>query len=228
MTLRAATFAFISSLAISLVAVAPAHAQHKEIVLNEEKDSTAFFNGFAISADLVGMVQYAVSDYGQFESALRVNLLDRYFPIVEIGVGLANSYDVVTLLTYKTTAPYFRLGCDYNLAKNKHDIYRIFGGLRYAFTSFKFDVSHPGVKDNNFGGVTPFGAEGVKCTYHWAEAVLGVDAKLWGPLHLGWLARYRMRLSHSDLEFGNEWYVPGFGESGSSRLDFTFNVIIDI
>lgn len=228
MTLRAATFAFISSLAISL-AVLPVHAQKKKSIAEEvAADSTAFFNGFAVSADLVGIVQYAVSDYGQFEGALRLNLLDKYFPTVEIGVGRANSEDDITRVIYKTTAPYFRIGCDYNLAKDKHDIYRILGGLRYAFTSFKFDVSRPGLVDAKFGGEVPYGAEGVSCSFHWVEAVLGVDAKLWGPIHLGWFARYRKRLSHSNLDIGNEWYVPGFGETGSSIIGATFNLTIDI
>ena len=229
MTLRAATFAFISSLAISLSAVLPVNAQQKKAISNEvAEDSTAFFNGFAVSADLVGLVQYAVSDYGQFEGALRLNLLDKYFPTVEIGVGRANSEDDITRVIYKTTAPYFRIGCDYNLAKDKHDIYRILGGLRYAFTSFKFDVSRPGLVDAKFGGEVPYGAEGVSCNFHWVEAVLGVDAKLWGPIHLGWFARYRKRLSHSHLDIGNEWYVPGFGETGSSIIGATFNLTIDI
>ena len=198
MTLRAATFAFISSLAISL-AVLPVHAQKKKSIAEEvAADSTAFFNGFAVSADLVGIVQYAVSDYGQFEGALRLNLLDKYFPTVEIGVGRANSEDDITRVIYKTTAPYFRIGCDYNLAKDKHDIYRILGGLRYAFTSFKFDVSRPGLVDSKFGGEVPYGAEGVSCNFHWVEAVLG------------------------------EWYVPGFGETGSSIIGATFNLTIDI
>ncbi len=207
----------------------PSHAQqHKKAITDEEPDTTAFFNGFAVSADLVGLVQYAISDYGQFEGALRLNLLDRYFPIVEVGVGTADKSDEVSHIVYKTTAPYFRIGCDYNLAKDKHDIYRIFGGVRGAMTSFKVDVLFDGLTDPFAVGDTRFGAEGVKCTYLWAEAVVGVDAKLWGPIHLGWLARYRKRLSMSDVEMDNVWYVPGFGESGNSRIGVTFNLIIDI
>lgn len=83
MTLRAAIFASISSLAISLCTALPAAAQHRVDVEQETVDSTALFNGFAVSVDLAGIAQYVLGDYGQFEGALRVNLLDRYFPIIE-------------------------------------------------------------------------------------------------------------------------------------------------
>ena len=67
------------------------------------------------------------------------------------------------------------------------------------------------------------------CNYHWIEAVVGVDAKIYGPLHLGWSLRYKRRIAHKEEgDFGNTWYVPGFGIFGDTRLGGTFNVIIDI
>ena len=118
------------------------------------KDSVAFFRGLAVSVDAAGPIQLMVSDYGQYEAALRVNLKDRYFPIVELGVGKANGTDESTQLTYKTTAPYGRIGCDFNLLKNKHDIYRLYGGVRYALTYYKYDLSSPDIEDPVWGGNT--------------------------------------------------------------------------
>jgi hypothetical protein len=63
---------------------------------------------------------------------------------------------------------------------------------------------------------------------HWAEVLFGLDAKVVGPLHLGWSARYRIRMAHKEGSLGNTWYVPGFGNNDSSSLAATFNVIIDI
>ena len=72
-----------------------------------------------------------------------------------------------------------------------------------------------------------FSAQGVKANCHWMEAVFGVDAKIWGPLRLGWSARWRRRLAHDNGELGNAWYVPGFGKQGSSKLAGTFNVTVE-
>ena len=230
MTQRWKTYIYILSLAISLSCASAVYAQseQKQMTFVESVDSVPLFNGVAVSADVAGMVQYAVSDYGQFEGAVRVNLRDTYFPIVEIGIGKANHDDAVTLIHYTSSAPYIRIGVDYNLMNNKHDLYRIYGGIRYATTYFKYDISHPELTDPYWGDTAPYEAKGVKCNYHWAEIVGGVDAHIVGPLRMGWSVRYRKSLSHSDGPLGNVLYVPGFGKTGSSRLGVTFNVSLSI
>ena len=55
-----------------------------------QKDSIPVFRGFAVSFDLVGAGLLVLSDAGQYEGALRINLHDEWFPIVELGYGKAN------------------------------------------------------------------------------------------------------------------------------------------
>lgn len=191
-------------------------------------DTVAFFRGVAVSGDLAGAVMNLVSDYGQYEAALRVNLKDRYFPIIELGIGQADHTDDGTNIRFKTTAPYGRIGMDFNILRNKHDDYRLYAGARLAYTSFEYDIAAPPVTDPVWGGVASYGQDGVKGNYMWMEAVLGVDAKIWGPLHMGWSFRYRAKISGSMGSIGKAWYVPGFGRSGGTRLGATFNVEIDI
>jgi len=210
-----------------MLVAAPVAADAKDSA-EIKNDSVPLFNGIAVSVDLVGPMQMVFGDYGQYEAALRINLEDRYFPIVELGIGKADHNDDATDITYNTSAPYAKIGVDFNLLKNKHDIYRLFAGARYAFTSFKYDLSHPGMTDPVWGGMAPYEGYGIKCSYQWLEIVIGVDAKMWGPVHLGWSVRYRSRLSHNDGTMGNTWYVPGFGKAGSSSLGGTFNIAIDI
>jgi hypothetical protein len=188
-------------------------------------DTTATFRGFQVTFDLLGAAQMWLSDYGQYETALRVDIKDKYFPIVELGYGKADAKDESTNLHYKANAPYIRIGLDFNLLKNKHDIYRLYGGFRYAFTSYKFDVTSPGVTDPVWGGIAPYSAKDIQVHYQWIEAVAGVDVKISGPIHLGWSVRCRRRLFHNDGNIGNTWYVPGFGKQGGSRLGGTFNLI---
>ena len=229
MTLLKNISTYISSTAISLIMLvaAPVAADAKDSA-EIKNDSVPLFNGIAVSVDLVGPMQMVFGDYGQYEAALRINLKDRYFPIVELGIGKADHNDDATDITYNTSAPYAKIGVDFNLLKNKHDIYRLFAGARYAFTSFKYDLSHPGMTDPVWGGMAPYEGYGIKCSYQWLEIVIGVDAKMWGPVHLGWSVRYRSRLFHNDGTMGNTWYVPGFGKAGSSSLGGTFNIAIDI
>ena len=181
---------FISRIAtISLFLLLPAThvaAQNKPKTPNKpktqtavaEKDTIAFFRGIAVSADLVGAAERALSDYGQFEAALRINLRDKYFPVIELGYGSADADDPSTRLAYKTSAPYGRIGLDINIAKNKHDDYRIYAGARYALTYYKFDVIGEGLKDPVWGDDVRFEAHDVEANCHWLEAVFGVDAKI--------------------------------------------------
>ena len=213
------------SISVLLLMLLNAHAQggSKKNIIAETADSIPLFRGVAVSVDLVGPAEMMFGDYGQYEAAARINLKDKYFPVVELGWGKANAEDVATQLTYKTNAPYVRAGMDFNLMKNKHDIYRLLGGVRYAYTSFKYDVNSPNIVDN-----VEYNAEGVKCNYHWLEFSFGVDAKIWGPVRMGWTVRYRKKLYSKAGDFGTPWYVPGFGKSGSTRLGGTFNVTFEL
>ncbi len=216
------------SLLLLLVSLVPAHAQALKM-FRLEPDTIPMMRGFQVSFDLFGFCQRQLSDYGQYEGAFRLNLHDQWFPIVEVGLGVAEHMnDEVTGLSYKTKAPYFRLGCDFNLLKKKHGPNRMYGGFRYAFTSYKVDLWRSDLPDPVWQWNTGFGVHDEQCSQHWLEAVLGIDAKIVGPLHLGWSVRYRRRIAHNDGVIGKTWYVPGYGIWGDTRLGGTFNVMIDI
>lgn len=216
-------------LCISLLlwlAVIPADAQRKTAVA--EPDTIPLWRGFQVGTDLVGPIQMAVGDYGQVEAMVRINLKDRYFPIVEIGYGHADHDDAVTLIHYKSNAPYARIGADFNILKNKHDIYRLYIGGRIGGSSFKFDITHPGLMDPVWNVRTPFNATGIKASAYWAELVAGVDVTIWGPVHMGWTGRYKAMIHNDYGPVGECWYVPGYGRRGSMRLGGTFNIMIEI
>ena len=112
-------FTFISRLTVSLLLlVVGVESSQAQKIFRMEKDSIPFFRGFALSFDLVGPAKLMLGDTGEYEGALRINLHDQWFPVFELGIGRANHQDdEVTGLTYKTTAPYFRLGMDWNIKK---------------------------------------------------------------------------------------------------------------
>lgn len=216
----------VVSIVVLLLAAMPVDAQK---LFKLEKDTIPLMRGFQVSFDLVGAAQLVLSDYGQYEGALRLNIHDQWFPIVELGYGKANHVDdEVTGLSYKTAAPYFRVGVDFNLLNKKHQANRLFAGFRYALTSYKVDVWRHDLQDPVWKAPAFYEVHDVACYQHWAEIVFGLDAQIWGPAHLGWSVRYRQRLSHGEGDLGNSWYVPGYGTQDTSKLGATFNVIIDI
>ena len=227
--IRTRTYTCISRLVVSLLLLVAAQSLSAQKIFRMEKDSIPFFRGFAVSFDLVGPAKMMLSDYGEYEGALRINLHDQWFPIFEMGIGRANhKKDEVTELSYKTSAPYFRIGLDWNIMKKKHEPYRIYAGWRYAFTSYKCDIVREGLVDPVWKTKTDFGVEDMSCYQHWLEGVFGIDATIFGPLHLGWNVRYKRRIAHKEEVIGKAWYVPGFGVANDDRIEANFNVIIDI
>ena len=75
------TYILLSSL---LLPCGTVHAQKK---IEAAKDTTALFQGVLVGVDLFGAVQRQVSDYGQYEAFLRLNLKGKYFPVFELGMG---------------------------------------------------------------------------------------------------------------------------------------------
>lgn len=192
------------------------------------KDTLPFFRHVAVSADLIGPIQMQFSDYGHYEVAARISLRNRYFPVVELGYGKADSEDPSTQLHYTSKAPYGRIGADFNMMKNKNDDYRLYVGFRYGYSKFKYSVTHPGITDPVWQTNDPYELTDVDNRFHWLEGVAGVDAKIWGPLRLGWSVRYKTKLSYTKNDAGNPWYVPGFGKYKGSPLGGTFNVIVEL
>lgn len=223
-------FTYISRAIVSgLLMIFSINTNAQDKMFKIQKDSVPVMKGFAVSFDLIGAGMLVASDYGQYEGALRVNLHDQLFPIIEIGIGKADHEELLTGVTYKTNwAPYGRIGCDVNILRKKHTGNRFYVGLRYAFTSFKATASASELTDPVWQRPTPYTINEDNSKYHWMEVIAGIDAKIWGPLHLGWSARFKQRIARSTGQMQEAWYVPGFGKGGSSRLGGTFNVIIDI
>lgn len=187
-----------------------------------------FINGIAVHTDVWGAIQRHTGDHGQYDIGLRLNIKDRYFPVVEAGMGYADQKEAYNEESwFKTSAPFFRVGCDYNILRNKHDIYKLFGGLRYGFSSFDYDASVGIVSgEGEEKTVTYEEHDGLQATYHWMEVIFGTDAKVWGPLHLGWDVRYKKKLQNKHDDIAAPWYIPGFGGDKDAGFSFNFNLIV--
>jgi len=204
------------------------YASREEAAAAMRADKGPLFTGLSLSADVCGMAMAAFAPYGQLEAACRVNLRNRYFPIFEMGWGLSDHRSDVTDIHFKTQAPYFRIGCDYNIAKDKRSGNRIFAGLRYAFSSYAFDLDGPAVTDPVWGGSTPYVFSGLSGRAQWGEIVVGLEARVCKFFHLGWSARYRLRFHEKVSPVGRAWYIPGYGKNGGHVFGGTFNIVFDI
>lgn len=92
MTQRLHISTFISRLSVSLLLLFTVSATQAQLkMFRMEKDSIPLFRGFAVSFDLVGPAMMVLSDHGEYEGALRINLHDQWFPDLRIGIGTRQS-----------------------------------------------------------------------------------------------------------------------------------------
>lgn len=202
-------------------------AQTKKVIAVVDTVQVPFINGIAIHADASGALQRQMSDHGQYEAGMRLNLKDRYFPAVEIGIGHADEKEAYNGESwFKTTAPYMRIGCDFNILRNKHDIYKLFAGFRYAVSHFNYDISVGEPLSEEDATLVYNAYNDLGATYQWIEGVFGTDAKVWGPFHLGWDVRYKRKLTGKHDGPARPWYIPGMGNYKQAGFSANFNVII--
>jgi hypothetical protein len=186
-----------------------------------------FLAGFGVSADVVGLVMKAAgSTFSQLEIAGRLNIREKVFPIFELGLAestrIGNSKDNV----FHTSAPYFRVGFDVN-ANKKRASNRLMVGFRFGYSSFAYDFTGPSIQDPVWGETIPVDMKGVDASAMWGEACLGFEAKIWSFIRIGWNARYKFRFSQTRYEYGQPWYMPGYGPNGSNCWGGTVNLIFD-
>lgn len=196
------------------------------------------YNGVSVGLDLWGIGSKLIGgDNLSMEVAFDVNLKNRFFPTVELGYAKAHTEGDLGIL-YDTRAPYFRIGADYNaLYKKKHGN-MLLVGLRYAMTSYSYDIEaigiqdpiyggdfgNPNLIDNIWGGSIPYNYSGMKGSMHWLEICLGLRAQIWKDLYMGWALRVKYRLTESTGKYGDPWYVPGFGKYGSNTIGVTYTI----
>lgn len=187
-----------------------------------------WLQGLTLSVDAAGAVMTLTSPWGQVEGALRVDLKNRYFPVIEAGIGMSNHTSDETDIHFQTHSPYFRIGADYNFLFRKERDNNIFGGLRYGFSPFSFSIDSPPLYNSYYQTTVPFHYDGLKSSAHWLEFVGGVETKIWKNFSLGWSIRYKIRLAQKKTSIGQAWYIPGFGRNKNNVLGGTFNLIFKL
>ena len=221
-------------LIISSLAMCPmyAFAQIKKDKKKENTEKVKLYQGTTIGVEVAGLANHFLgSDILSSEVMLQANLLNRFLPIVEVGYGKVNTLSDATDIHYKTSAPFFKIGADYNFFYNKpHLPGYLFGGLRFGFTSFVYDVDAPIMTDSNYGGIiqVPFSYHGVNTTAKWLEIVGGMKVKIYKGFCMGWSVKYKKRLSYTKHENTEPWYIPGYGENAATGFSVSYHLMYNL
>lgn len=205
-------------------------AQEKKTVTPEE-EKVPLYQGTTVGLDVLGIGSNVLGgDATSAEVQVEVNLKNRYIPVVEIGYASYDATDDETDIHYETSAPYFRIGMNYNfLFKKPYLPGFLYGGIRIGYTSFSYDVSAPDMVSANWAYPTiAYSYDGVKGNVSWMEFLCGIKVKIYNRFYMGWSLRYRVLLSSKKAENSEPWYIPGYGTNNSTKFGATYSLIYEL
>ena len=151
-------------------------------------------------------------DYGLAGFAAEVNLHNRYIPVLEAGLGTASHKPSGGGYDYRSPmAPYFRIGANYNFLYNSNPDYLLLAGLRYGFSTFRWEVRDVIVDSPYWDETATFGIPRQNAAAGWLELCFGLRVKLCGPVSAGWMLKYHTMLHCTETPYGSPYYVPSYG-----------------
>lgn len=159
-----------------------------------------------------------------------LNMHNRYFPTLEIGLGQASISPEEMNFTFKSPlAPFFKIGASYNVFYNSDPRYKFLVGLRYGFSTFSYEVNDITVNDPYWGSESSFSIPRQNATAGYLEVLAGVRVNIFSNFSIGWDLRFHKLLHESSPRYGKPMYIPGFGKrgatlSGSFSLIYTFQL----
>ena len=184
------------------------------------------FRGCYLSVDAFGYIYplFVKDKYYSTEVSLSANLKNRFFPVVEVGVGYTDIVSQLYEIDYSTRAPYFRVGMDYNMQYKNNKPGYIYLGARVGYTAFEYNVDAPLLVDPVWGDEAPMVLTDMPCRAVWGEAVGGVRAEIAKNFCMGWSLRYKYLFYRGPVANGGPWYIPGFGTDKRTALGATYTL----
>ncbi len=182
--------------------------------------------GLYLSGDVFGYIYpvFVKDKYYSSELSATLDINNRFFPTVEVGLGHTDMVSQLYEIGYRTRAPYYRVGMDYNMQYKSDKPGYIFLGARVGYASFDYSVDAPPLVDPVWGDEATVQFTDVPCRAVWAEAVGGVRAEIAKNFYMGWSLRYKYPIYRDATSNGGPWYIPGFGTGKKGVLGATYTI----
>ena len=163
--------------------------------------------------------------YGGIDVWADLSIHNRFFPVVELGVGIANSTPKEGNYTYKgKPSVYVKVGMNYNFFFNDTDDYQLFAGIRGGFSSFNYDIDNITINSSYWDESHNFSITDQHSTALYGEALLGIKVRIYKAFSMGWTVRYHHLFKCNDAKNSTPFYIPGFGNR-NGKLGASFSLI---
>ncbi len=186
--------------------------------------------GLRVGVDLYKLTRGLYDkDYKGVEFVGDFRLTKKYYLAAEIGIEDKTTDD--DRLNSTATGTYLKGGFDYNMYNNWLDMENLITvGLRGGFSTFSQELNSYKIynPDQYWGEIPPI-TEGEKytgLTAAWAEVAVGMKAKVFNNIFVGFGVQLKLLLANKDPDGFENLYIPGFNRTydGSFGVGFNYTV----
>lgn len=183
------------------------------------------YNGVSIGVNFADAILHVAGQTHQsYDIWADVSLFNWFFPVVEMGVGFANSTPKEMNFTYKSKAAFYaKLGMNYNFLYKSDSAYQAFAGFRVGFSSFSYDLENVTIDNGYWEENQVMNLYGLKASAIYGDVLAGLKVKIVKNFSLGWNLRYHFKLHTNSKSASTPWFIPGYG--ASSPLGISFSAI---
>lgn len=186
--------------------------------------------GVRVGVDLFKLTKALYDkNYKGIEFVGDYRLTKKYFLAAELGNESKTTED--TRLNSTTKGTYLKGGFDYNGYTNWLDMENIISiGMRYGLSTFSQQLnSYKTYNPNPYFGEVPFITSGDKyngLTASWIEVVLGMKAKVFNNVFMGFSFRMNKLITNKQPGNFENLYIPGFNRTYNGDFGVGFNYTV--
>ena len=171
-----------------------------------------------------GVMMLAGQKHASFDVWAELSLHNWIQPVVELGVGYADSRPEEGNFHYKGKPSFYgKLGLNYNFLYKSNPDYQIHVGFRGGYSSFRYDITDITINSSYWGQSNTFSIMNQKAHALYGEVVGGIKVNIWKNIGMGWDFRYRFKFKTSNGSNSSPWFIPGYGTN--SPLSASFSLI---
>lgn len=195
------------------------------VAKKEPIHNAPLLGGLLITADVSApFMNLLGTQYGSYEVGVELDLYHRFFPVVEVGVGTAQYAPTNNNYTFNCAPSlYGRVGLNYNFFYNNGSESFIGVGLRYGLTTFKYNWDNITLSDNYWDSTVVTSTPYETAFAHWGEIAVVLRVQIYKNFYMGWSGRYRLLIDCGSSQYGNPYFIPGFGPK-ETAFGFTYTV----
>ena len=218
------TYVYITSILLFFNLIA-GRSEEKKIKI--KPDDIKWWSGMLVQVDAASIINSTIlkGETYSMESSAQLGIRQKIYPVFELGFAGADKV-MTNLASYKTNAPFSRVGIDINLLSPKNDSKSINNlflvGIRLGFSNFSYDVNNIIIKDEYWGQTETKNYLNQTANKVWYELVAGIKVEIFKNTYLGWNIRNRNLISNETSGLVSPWYIPGYGLNGSSNWGFNY------